>query len=963
MTYQSPPTGSYLPVASLPVLVGMVVAFTTVSAEEYNPAEFQIKRQQQFEFAAKPQVTRDGDQVTIRFKAKAYCDATVAIEHADRGIVRHLASGVLGENAPRPFQKNSLEQTIVWDGKDDQGRYVDDRARCSVRVSLGLEAKYERHFRWSPHRRIGALPPLISATPEGVYVFDGNGVDYLRLFDHDGNYLRTIYPFPAKNLGKLVGVKQHTFPQSGKTLPLKCGFYETTLLSSGFSGLWGDYMLPRDGPGALAMAVRGEQIALAGIRVNRLSTDGTTGGRPLEGPVTSFSIEKRWFAVPRSAALSPDGRTLYLTGFAYDRGYDAGNQRWLHGVGKVNLVDGEQMEVFAGSLQEGKEHGGGDPGKFKSPSSVDVDPQGRVYVADHFNDRIQVFDPLGKHLKDISIFRPSEVCIDQQTGHIYAFSWMYYGMFYTEKEVPATLTHLGPFDDPRRIAAWPLEMEDGYTAKRSYADRKVGFQYRAAIDSWTPGDSGPNIWLIPGAPGGRALAAPGFRDSALGESRFRDSDKHGRPLEDKWARTSVKVLRPAGEKLETVRHFGRDSTQAMANVRPTGYWRDRLYVRPTTGHLYVLNNTLIEIDPQSGTERVLEMPFKSEDIAFDINGLIYLRTHREVVRYNPDDWREVPYDYGEERDRVGLWNGHKSGPVVGALPIPSRSIWHQGGMWVSPRGHLAVAYYGERMSSGREDRGAGDKIFKTFEPWKPTMYPGRSGSNVIRIWNAHGEVIDADAAPGLGIIDGIALDKDDNIYALSAATRGSGDNRYWDKMTGTLMKFSEKNSKVVSSSGKAPVPLTDPPEKPADVSDGAIGGKAWAEGAEWFYGGLYFTGKDGGHAMGGCACWNGRFALDYFARSFAPETQHYSVAVLDSAGNLIIRIGQYGNVDDGTPLTKDQNPVNPSRQSLGGDETSLIYPVYLATHSDQRVFITDPGNQRIVSVKLGYHVEERIPLQ
>jgi sugar lactone lactonase YvrE len=931
----------------------------TVTQEE----QFRVKREEPFEFARGPQVTRAGDRVTVTFETKAFCDVTVAVEDQSGRIVRHLACGVLGPNAPEPFQKNLRRQTIHWDGKDDQGRYVQDKDRVSIRVSLGLGARFERHFRWSPHRRIGTMPPLICTRPEGVYVFDGHGVDYLRLFDHGGEYVRTLYPFPAHKLGELVGVRRHTFPQSGKTLPLKWGFYETTLLSSGFSGMWGDYMLPRDGPGATAMAIRDRRLALAGLRLNRLGTDGTTGGLPLEGPETCFRID-RWYAVPRSAALSPDGKTLYLAGFAYDKGYDHGNQRWIHGVGRIDFAAGGKMEVFAGSLEIGAEHGGSGPGRFKSPSSVDVDADGRVYVADHFNDRIQVFDANGRHLKSISIFRPSEVCIHQRTGHIFVFSWMYYGQFYEPKPVQATLTQLGPFEDPRRIASWPLPMADNYTETRTYADRKVGFQYRGAIDSWAPGEGGPNIWLIPGAPGGRALAIPGFRDSALGGSRFLTTDKHGNPLPDRWAAVSITVLRARGDRLEVVRAFGADARRTMPNVRPTTYWRDRLYVRPTTGCLYVLNHALIEINPQTGRKRLLTVPFTPEDMAFDIDGLVYLRTHTEVVRYNPDTWREVPFDYGEQRERVGVWNGRQAGPVSGALPIPTRSIWHQGGLCVSPTGHLAVAFYNARMSSGRESRGEADNVFNTWKPWKPTAYPGRVGQNIVRVWDRHGQVVIADAIPGLGITDGIAMDRDGSFYVLAGADRMYGRRRYWDYMTGTLVKFSPKGNRIESEAKEPPVPLTERPDRPADLSGGGDGMRlSWVQGAQWSYGGLYFTGKDGSHAMGGCACWNGRFAHDYFARSFAPETQHYTVAVLDKAGNLILRIGQYGNVDDGVPLVKESQPEIPNRRSLGGDEVGLFYPIYLATDSDRRLFITDPGNQRIVSVTLGYHTDARVSLK
>jgi hypothetical protein len=94
-----------------------------------------------------------------------------------------------------------------------------------------------------------------------------------------------------------------------------------------------------------------------------------------------------------------------------------------------------------------------------------------------------------------------------------------------------------------------------------------------------------------------------------------------------------------------------------------------------------------------------------------------------------------------------------------------------------------------------------------------------------------------------------------------------------------------------------------------------------------------------------------------------PETQHYSVAVLDTNGNLIIRIGQYGNVDDGVPLVNDGKVEGWKPDSIGGDEVGLFYPAYLATHTDSRLYIADPGNMRIVSVTLGYHAERRLKLR
>ena len=110
-----------------------------------------------------------------------------------------------------------------------------------------------------------------------------------------------------------------------------------------------------------------------------------------------------------------------------------------------------------------------------------------------------------------------------------------------------------------------------------------------------------------------------------------------------------------------------------------------------------------------------------------------------------------------------------------------------------------------------------------------------------------------------------------------------------------------------------------------------------------------------------CHCTSTRFDLDLFGRSFAPEWMRGQVAVLDSNGNLILRVGRIGNVDEGKPLVTVGGPPNP--RSIGGDETALFFPTDAATHSDRRLFVHDWGNARIVSVKLGYYAEEKIALK
>jgi hypothetical protein len=144
------------------------------------------------------------------------------------------------------------------------------------------------------------------------------------------------------------------------------------------------------------------------------------------------------------------------------------------------------------------------------------------------------------------------------------------------------------------------------------------------------------------------------------------------------------------------------------------------------------------------------------------------------------------------------------------------------------------------------------------------------------------------------------------------------------------------------------------PDRPPDLALPSV----WVENAQWMYAGV---GWGGHNYSSGCSCPNARFALDYFARSFTPEIDRYNVGVLDSNGNVMVRVGQYGNADEGMPLIRDGGP--PSPRAIGGDETAIVFAPYVATHTDQRLFIADPGNARIASVALGYHVDERIALR
>jgi hypothetical protein len=235
----------------------------------------------------------------------------------------------------------------------------------------------------------------------------------------------------------------------------------------------------------------------------------------------------------------------------------------------------------------------------------------------------------------------------------------------------------------------------------------------------------------------------------------------------------------------------------------------------------------------------------------------------------------------------------------------------------------------------------------------------------VNIWDRHGKLVHADTLQGMAFSNGIGLDNRDNIWVMASAAHVMDGRPYFNPQAGTVMKFAAGSGRILATHRSVPVPLPggDRPKRAPDLQARGGGrlGNAWVKGAEWFYGGVGFHGRSHASPAYGCDCWNARFALDYFSRTFAPETDHYSVAVLDCSGNLILRVGKYGNVDDGVPLVPEGGPPNP--RSIGGDEVALFHPCFLGTHTDRRMFIADWGNARILSVKLGYHAEEKVALK
>jgi hypothetical protein len=891
-------------------------------------ADFRIDREAVYEFTKKPTVTRDGDTFMIRFASKGGCDATVVVEDENGRIVRHLAAGVLGPNAPEPFRRNSLEQTVIWNSKDDTGTYLDDLRGLRVRVSLGLKARYERDLQWHPKRRIGMRKmPRPVVQPEGVYVYEGAGLESIRLYGHDGKYIRTIHPFPSDTLKDVKGLGWYTFPDGHKA-PRMRGYWLSTFLMGGLGrtdSAWGT--------SANAFDVRSGRIAIVSEwGLCRLKADATAGPFSMYGPEAKTSLDAQ------SIALSPDGKWLYLTGCyktmnRHLLGTHLARVRWHHGLYRMAYAGDGPATLWKG--EPGKA-GKGDH-ELDHPSDVKVDDKGRVYVADNHNDRVQIYAPDGTLLKSLPVSGPAILQIHPKTGSLFVFSWtmaLAWGYTAPPHKVQAALRVFEPFKSDEPLAAWPLPLRgyQGHTRGYMGSPHFDECPYRAAVDTYS---DPPTLWL--GTHWGRKRTD----ESSYSLSRYE--------------------IR--GTKLVKIEEWGHEVAKAIRTWKPTRLARKRLYTDPRNGMLYVAESSpkalseLTRIDPETGKSSVLKLPYTAEEFAIDVNGNIYLRCAQIIGRHRLDNLREVPWDYGEERGF--RWDSFaRPGKLVSALVLPGNKPvwWHESGMSITPKGLLAVSCCNTNWKPSHGTTGRTGR-------YAPRVYPGRYCYSEIHIWDKHGKLVKTDVVPGLMDGHGTFIDPRGDIYYLA------GGHRVYDTkggpfdflpLSGCVMKFKRgkaklyatRKSKGVRVGLNEEIDLRGLPQ----VSCTTLGRFA-IQGAEWIYPGIGYV-----HPNAPCQCWNCRFAVDTFGRVFAPETMRNQVAVLDTNGNLMMHIGKYGNADEGMPLVADNEFRSKPPRPVGGDEVALAYANYVATYTDHRLFIYDGANDRILGVKLSYHVDEMVEL-
>ncbi|MBN1670876.1 MAG: hypothetical protein JXR37_07580 [Kiritimatiellae bacterium] len=644
-------------------------------------------------------------------------------------------------------------------------------------------------------------------------------------------------------------------------------------------------------------------------------------------------------------------------------------------------VEGEgPAEPFLGRMtlrgRKAEFQQGTGPNEFQNPSGIACDARGRVYVADAFNNRVQVFSAEGRHLLTIPADRPRLVCVHAKTGGIYVQHQGRVGGRSVQR-----LTKFSSFDNPRE----EFHVDGIYTAVM-------------AVDSWAPK---PRVWVAGGV----------SRMGVTTTSSYYDR-----------AGPSVTVWEEDGGALRKIVDFD-EEMEALGGTDYFGRWEGSCYdkvvcdpVRETLWWTWEKNQaTRIVFDLKTG--RLLgqySLYGGTDDIAFDKRG--YLHAHfnpgfymRGVGRLDPDSaepyrgmgkfrlphsrvftMKEVPYDYGvfSEHPQRRTWTG--------ILPVKDQpgAKFFQDGFGVTMRGEVAEQcniYYVPKMEAegwaaadaGRAMRdrlgqGSGPERYSEFlrsiqeaeKRGEQTYFIRRQpgiplAGGTIWTFEASGELREEAAVIARKLVIGSMMDEDGCLYFANDGAKLVGGKPFLHQRGGNLgaeepldrynrtpvtytyMKTRPNGVRWLLKN--AAVGLDPLPDRPADVvSYGPFGpaqmgsGESWIEGAEWMYAGYSPA------VPAGCTCPSTRAHLDWFKRSYVPEAYRRSIGVLDTAGNVILRFGRYGNHDDALAMKP------------GGEEIALTLPRFISGTDTYLCF--DDWGERLVVLKLAYHAEAAAPV-
>ncbi len=379
-------------------------------------------------------------------------------------------------------------------------------------------------------------------------------------------------------------------------------------------------------------------------------------------------------------------------------------------------------------------------------------------------------------------------------------------------------------------------------------------------------------------------------------------------------RTWAEVARISGEGLKLTPGAGRPrAAKGKGLFRPmhivASRVREEVFVRQWTGAKWT------RIDGRTG--KGTPLPFKEVgDLAAAPDGSLYgHRGNSELVRFDRDG------------KQLAVLDAKILGTVRGGNYRGVR------GLGVAPNGDIYLLHY-KGVQPG-SFKGLGEK-------------GGDWSTALLDVYSPDGKKKQAGLLTLSAGVGGVRVDRAGNIYVAEdimppdqlvppefKAVKGRELNVYRN-LYGSILKFGPKGGKVgVYRRGKK---VPDEGVKGVNLHWSGTCQVRVTGDLKGFFPGVAPTGA----GSGGCTCYVPRFDLDGFDRLFVPDVARFSVKVLDGRGNLLTRIGSYGNADSAGPKSKIPKP-----------EIAFAWPAYVAV-TDEALYVSDMLNRRVLRARLIY---------
>lgn len=861
-------------------------------------------------FVSGPAVERDGQGYRIRFALDQPDDVLVRIVDESGATLRTLGCGMLGANAPEPLQADTLEQSIYWDGRAADGKPAGAGAR--VQVGVGLTPRFEGFVGYDPGQLLSEVIWL-EVDPQGrVYaqLATGRKTDPVILrFDRDGQYIDMAYPSNPEVLAQTGQRIEDLWPfvahYNGEAIPHRPRSWPTFVPYRADSRIPFPMRIAGDGTVYIAEATTGYPKWASEGELYRLFTT---------------HVERFWFLqlMPLMYSIGPlaideKGYGYIVTSTAdrctgtYPDTLTALNDSRAPGtIRKVNLQTGRLQADFEYNGEERLSEKSAYLGVTQTlSSSWKAISRGRR-TPDPAHDDHQRFpdlvdlsvDPLGRLLvvdgfpRRLKVYEPNgrflgEVSGLKVDGRERAFADLR-GVAWVDDGYYLLAT----FRDDEQRAFLARCSGDVLKPRVTWAVELDGRARHVAVDR---GTEPPLVWV--GMGGGAATLA-------------RITDR--------------------GERGATVQSFG--GVEARTLRYPWNIAAD------SKGSLYVYDrdrDSLVRTDEALGQWK--EVPLKGVPISMladEHNRRLLLSfSLGENGGYSQDRLGEggfLALDL-ETLERLPL----KLQPVYQPDELASRNVLF--GRLDPPDYPWAKTYGGQFAGVDR----AGYLYVRDADhgqPWhKATPSKENPVAGVVRKYGADGAVVDAAYCRLFNTGGGVAMDSRGNFYAveLPLIRWHTVVHDFTVAIGGSAIRPALRRGEtpILSQSGFTHL-----------VKMGAGGGSRDSEAELWAHRGA--SGTNGG----GCYCdWpDMHVKVDAADRVFVADVDLHMVKVLDTAGNMLARIGSWGNAET--------VPQGGSAAELG---FRMVYS--LATSGDN-LFVSDKDLRRISKLRMEYRETKEQPL-